>query len=166
MSTPTTDPFDPELDDPEGDGDPADQPKPRDPVRAELRRAQKRIKELEGDTVRAATAERQLTMIKAGVKVDDPKAKYFVSGYAGEMTADAVKAAAVEAGLVEAAPAAPPEGQQAAQRLDALNASTTSVPRPGDKNAEYQNRMRGAQNEAEALAIMREYDIPVVSNNS
>jgi len=163
MSTPTNDDFDPE---PHDDDEPDGQPQRRDPVRAELRRLQKRVKELEPFQGRATTAERQLAIAKAGVKLDDPKAKYFLAGYDGELTTDAIKAAAVEVGLVDAAPAAPPEERQAAQRLDGLNSASSSVPRPGERDAEYENRMRAATSPGEALAIMQEFGKPIAGNNS
>ncbi len=56
---------------------------------------------------RGAKAQRELEMLKkelafykAGISMEDPKMKYFVKGYDGEMTADAIREAALEAGFV------------------------------------------------------------------
>lgn len=56
---------------------------------------------------RGAKAQRELEMLrkelafyKAGISMDDPKMKYFVKGYDGEMTAEAIREAALEAGFV------------------------------------------------------------------
>ena len=163
MSVPANEFDENDLNDPNGN-EPDETQRQRDPVRAQIRRLEKRVKELEPFEGRAGKAERQLEMVKAGIDLNDPKAKYFVSGYDGEITADAIKAAATEAGLIAAPP--PPEGKEAAQRLDQLNASTTDVPRPGEQDAEYQNRMRAATSEAEALAVMREFGKPITSNNN
>jgi hypothetical protein len=82
---------------------PDDQQPPKEPRTndewASLRKANKK----------AADAERELAFLKAGINTDDPKMTYFVKGYDGDITADAIKAAATEAGFIgeQAPPAAP-----------------------------------------------------------
>lgn len=56
---------------------------------------------------RGAKAQRELEMLKkelafykAGISMEDPKMKYFVKGYDGEMTAEAIREAALEAGFM------------------------------------------------------------------
>lgn len=56
---------------------------------------------------RGAKAQRELEMLrkelafyKAGISTDDPKMKYFVRGYDGEITAEAIRNAALEAGFI------------------------------------------------------------------
>lgn len=51
------------------------------------------IAELQAQAQRAIDLEKQLTFVKAGVPADDPYATYFVKGYDGEMTQEAVAAA-------------------------------------------------------------------------
>lgn len=63
---------------------------------------------------KAAKLERELAFAKAGIDPADPKMSYFVKGYDGEMTADAVKKAATEAGFIGQA-AAPPAEPTAAE---------------------------------------------------
>jgi NADH dehydrogenase/NADH:ubiquinone oxidoreductase subunit G len=60
----------------------------------------KRIKELEENEAKAAEAIRKLAFIEAGVQINDPAAKYFVKGYDGELSADAIRVAAIEAKLI------------------------------------------------------------------
>lgn len=62
-----------------------------------LRRAANGKKKLEQEL---ANAKRELAFIKAGINPDDPKMRYFVKGYEGDLTADAVRAAALEAGFL------------------------------------------------------------------
>jgi hypothetical protein len=78
---------------------------------------------LEKKAKRADALEREVAFLKAGVNSDDPRAKWFYKGYDGELTADAIKAAAVEAGLVEAADGAsediPADERASLERIDA-----------------------------------------------
>lgn len=62
-----------------------------------LRRAANGKKKLEQEL---ANAKRELAFIKAGINPDDPKMRYFVKGYEGDLTAEAVRAAALEAGFL------------------------------------------------------------------
>ena len=79
-----------------------------------LRKEQERRRELEQ---KVAELERRDVFARAGVPVDDPGARYFVKGYDGELTPEAIKAAAIEARIVAAQGATPAEiaGHQAAQ---------------------------------------------------
>jgi ribosomal protein L12E/L44/L45/RPP1/RPP2 len=47
-----------------------------------------------------ANAKRELAFIKAGINPDDPKMRYFIKGYEGDLTAEAVREAALEAGFL------------------------------------------------------------------
>jgi hypothetical protein len=79
------------------DDDEADEPSNEDfkNLRAKARKADKVEREL-------AQAKRELAFVKAGIPMDDPKMGYFVKGYEGELDADAIKQAAVEAGFIQA----------------------------------------------------------------
>lgn len=62
-----------------------------------LRRAANSKKKLEQEL---NEVKRELAFAKAGLAMDDPKMKYFVKGYEGEMSADAIREAALEAGFL------------------------------------------------------------------
>ena len=62
-------------------------------LRRAARRGAKAQKELE-------MLRKELAFYKAGISIDDPKMRYFVKGYDGEMTAEAIRAAALEAGFI------------------------------------------------------------------
>jgi hypothetical protein len=66
------------------------------------RKAKKEADRADAAEQRAASAERNLAFLQAGVDTSDPKTKYFAKGYDGDLTKEAVTAAAVEAGLVDA----------------------------------------------------------------
>lgn len=109
------------YDDDDLDNDEPEQQAPnwRRQLERKATKAEKRASEAES---RADAAERRLAFAEAGVPLDDPKSRYFVKGYDGDLTADAIKAAAAEAGLL-AAPTEPaddgipPEEQAAHQRI-------------------------------------------------
>jgi ribosomal protein L12E/L44/L45/RPP1/RPP2 len=76
----------------------------------ELREAADRGKEA---TKKAEQLERENAFLKAGIDTEDPRMSYFVKGYQGELTKDAILAEATTAGFVQApAPATPEGGQQ------------------------------------------------------
>lgn len=62
-----------------------------------LRRAAAKAKQLEKE--RDALL-RQQAFLRAGVNVDDPKMKYFVNGYDGEIEPEAIRREAVSAGFL------------------------------------------------------------------
>ena len=90
-------------------------------LRKAARRGAKAAKELE-------MLRKELTFYKAGISMDDPKMRYFVKGYEGEMTAEAIREAALEAGFIASQQQAevPTEQQQqvfsAQQRIMAASA--------------------------------------------
>lgn len=72
----------------------------RNPVRARMRELEDRNKALEAQAKEAEGAKRELAFVKAGVDPDAAGAKWFVKGYDGEFTAEAIRAAAEEANLI------------------------------------------------------------------
>lgn len=64
-----------------------------------LRRAASGKKQLEKEL---ADIKRELAFAKAGLPMNDPRMNYFVKGYDGDMTAEAIREAALEAGFLAA----------------------------------------------------------------
>ena len=62
-----------------------------------LRRAANGKKQLEKEL---ADLKRELAFAKAGLPMNDPKMSYFVKGYEGDMTAEAIRQAALESGFL------------------------------------------------------------------
>ena len=62
-----------------------------------LRRAANGKKQLEKEL---ADIKRELAFAKAGLPMNDPRMNYFVKGYDGDMTAEAIREAAMEAGFL------------------------------------------------------------------
>lgn len=90
---------------------------------------------------RAKAAERRLAFVEAGIKLDDPKAKYFVNGYDGEIDPDAIRQAAIEAGFLEDTTTTPPAEEEALGRM--TEAATGAEPAG-------QIRLEDAINQAES----------------
>lgn len=128
-----------------------------------LRRAANKGKKLESEL---AQARRELAFIKAGIDPEDPKMKYFTKGYDGEMTADAVRQAALEAGFIQQAQS----NTQATQAINAaqqrvMTASAGAVMEDASEEAAY-SRMAAAMEEGgmpAMLEVARQYGIPIES---
>ena len=63
-----------------------------------LRKAANRAKQLEREL---NDLKRKVAFAEAGISTDDPKMRYFIKGYEGEMTAEAIRQAALEAGFIQ-----------------------------------------------------------------
>jgi hypothetical protein len=107
-------------------------------------------------------AVRKLAFIEAGVPSTAATA-YFVKGYDGELTPEAIKAAAVEAGFVEADKEPEPDPERKAEedangRLnDAVSGANDSAAPPG-----YEDELAAAKTPDEARAVMAKYKVPIV----
>jgi hypothetical protein len=70
------------------------------PVRARMKQLEKEAKELRKQVAEFSVAQRELAFVKAGIDPASPQAKYFVKGYDGELSPEAIRAAAEEAQLI------------------------------------------------------------------
>lgn len=128
-----------------------------------LRRAASKSKKLESEL---ALAKRELAFIKAGIDPDDPKMRYFVKGYEGELTAAAVREAALEAGFLAATQEQGPDPQlqlAGAAQDRVINASAGSSMEDATEMAALA-RMEAAMDEGGVDAMMdvaRQYGIPI-----
>ena len=125
----------------------------RNPLRTRIKSLEEEIKSLRQNAVEAEQAKREMAFMKAGINTSDPAAKYFVKGYDGELSMDAIKQAAVEARL--SSPNVSEEmvsEQQAWSRTNQVAAGAESASMVPD----LQSRLDNAQTEAEVLAILSE----------
>jgi len=74
------------------------------PVRARMKQLEKEAKELRKQVAEFAVTQRELAFAKAGIDPASPQAKYFVKGYDGDLTPEAIRAAAEEAQLITPQP--------------------------------------------------------------
>lgn len=80
---------------------------------AQARQANKAYRESQAEaTKKAEVLQRENAMLKAGVNPDDKRHEYFYKGYDGALEPDAIKSAAIEAGIMPAAGAQAPDPAQ------------------------------------------------------
>lgn len=122
----------------------------RNPVRARMRELEDRNKALEAQAKETEGARRELAFVKAGVDPDSAAAKYFVKGYDGELTAEAIRAAAEEASLIPSQKKEVAAEQQAWNRVaQASRAGETS-----DVPVDYTQRLNNANSADEVMALL------------
>ena len=127
-----------------------DQATRKDPVRARMRDLEQQVKAFEAKAKEAEAAQRELAFVKAGVDPDSAAAKYFVKGYDGELTPEAIRAAAEEANLVSSEKKEVAVEQQAWNRVaQASRAGETSEP-PVD----YVQRFNNTKSADEVMALI------------
>lgn len=129
-----------------------------------LRRAANKSKKLESEL---AAMRRELAFTKAGINPDDPKMKYFVRGYDGEMNADAVRQAALEAGFLASQASSNDVAQQqaAASQQRVMTAAAGAIMEDSSEEAAYA-RMEAAMEEGGVEAMLdvaRQYGIPIAT---
>jgi len=125
---------------------------PKDPVRARMRLLEKEAAELKKQLAEAETVKREMAFIKAGVPMDNPVAKYFVKGYDGEVSPEAIRQAAEEANLIAKAA----ENAQAKSEADAWN-RITRAQRAGETSepiVDWASKINQARNEQEVMQIL------------
>jgi hypothetical protein len=129
-----------------------------------LRRAANGKKQLEKEL---ADIRRELAFTKAGINPDDPKMKYFVRGYDGELSAESVRQAALEAGFLATQQQGNDQAQQAAAAAQnrVVTASAGAIYEDASEEAAYA-RLESAMQEGGVEAMMevaRQYGIPIAS---
>lgn len=124
----------------------------RNPVRARMRQLEEEIKQTREQLAAAQGAQRELAFVKAGVDLNAPVAKYFVKGYEGDLTPEAIRSAAEEANLIprQETPMDNKPEQQAWDRLQKLSkrAETTEPP------VDWTQRINNAKSPEEVQALL------------
>jgi hypothetical protein len=122
----------------------------RNPVRARMRELEDRNKALEAQAKEAEAAKRELAFVKAGVDPDAAGAKWFVKGYDGEFTAEAIRAAAEEANLI------PSQKKEVAAEQQAWNrvAQASRAGEASDVPVDYSQRINSAKSADEVMALL------------
>jgi ribosomal protein L12E/L44/L45/RPP1/RPP2 len=96
------------------------------------------------------SAQRELVFLKAGVNPDDPKAKYFVKGYDGELTVEAIRQAAEEASYI---PSQRKEIEEDAQAFGRLNRAATHG-ETSEPVVDYADKIRNARTPDEVMQLV------------
>lgn len=125
----------------------------RNPVRARMKELEKEAAELRKQIADAETAKRELAFVKAGIDPNSPMSKYFMKGYDGELSPDAIRQAAVEAQLISPPEATPTQVEAAGwQKIAKIAAGSQTAQPPVDWN----QRLLNAESPKEVEAILAE----------
>ena len=134
----------------------------RDPVRAQLRKVEQQLKAAEAKAKELETAARELAFVKAGVDTNAPIAKYFVKGYDGELSAEAIRVAAQEANLIQPAPQ--DKVQASEQQAWARVNSASQAGEKFEPVTDWSAKMSSAKNQAELDQLMAQYNAEMAKN--
>ena len=122
----------------------------KDPMRAHMRKLEAENKALKEQAAGAQAAQRELNFVKAGMDPNDPKYKYFVKGYDGELTPEAIRQAAEEASLIPSQNKEVAAEQQSWNRVaQAARAGETSEP-----SVDYAQRVANAKSPDEVMQLL------------
>jgi len=134
----------------------------RNPVRAQLRNLEAKNKELEAKLLEATEAQRKLAFVEAGVDITSPASRYFVKGYDGEMTADAIRQAAQETNLIGAMQTKPEV--QAEQQAWNRVSKAKSLGENSEPESDWNTKIRNAKSQDEVMQLLAQ--VSQASQNS
>lgn len=121
-------------------------------MREHIKELEQQAKSAADEKARADGLERRLAFIEAGINLSDPKAKYFVNGYEGDLTPEAIKATAIADGYL---PAENPDPDVAAlARMNEASAPQTTTP---TTQAAYEAELASAVTQPEVMAVLAKY---------
>ena len=111
--------------------------------RSEIKVLEKKARQFDEINTDYEQMKRRLAFAEAGLPLGDKRIAYFVKGYEGDLTTDAILAAAQEAGFITTEEQAPQEGQTTVegeierQALGAIYSASqgAGTPQPGDPTA-------------------------------
>jgi ribosomal protein L12E/L44/L45/RPP1/RPP2 len=123
----------------------------KNPLRQHIKELEKEVNDLRQLKAEAETAKRELAFAKAGIPMDSPIAKYFIKGYDGELTPEAIHEAATEAGLV--AQPKPNPLKQEAEAWARSNQVAAGI-NLSDEPVDWATRIANATSEKEVMEIL------------
>jgi hypothetical protein len=132
-----------------------DQPETSDtqnPVRARMKQLEKENREYKKMLAETEQVKRELAFAKLGVDSNDPKFKYFVKAYDGELSPEAVRQALEEAQLITPQPLVDDSERQGWQQTNKVAAGSEVAPPPPS----WVKRIQEANSEQELYAIFDE----------
>lgn len=124
-----------------------------------LREKAKRADELE--RINAENA-RRLAFVEAKIDVTDPRMSYFVKGYDGELSADAIRAEAQKAGFINAAPSAPQVPQEELLGHQRVGAAATGA--DGTEPFNFHDELAKCKNAEDVMKLAIGQNMPTVWN--
>lgn len=125
-----------------------------------LRAAANRAKKLEAELTQM---KRQMAFYQAGIPQDDPRMKYFVKGYEGELDPEAIRSAASEAGFLQVEQQAPPQENPVAVAEQRVMAASAGAIAEDNSESAALAKLEQALNEGGVEAMLdvaRQYGVP------
>lgn len=116
------------------------------------RKIEKENRDLRKQVAEAQAAQKELAFVKAGIDLNSPMSKYFIKGYEGELTPEAIKQAAEEAQLIAPQKQVDDSEKAGWQESSKIAAGSESAPPP----APWIDRINKAQSADEVFAIFAE----------
>lgn len=153
-------------DDNDGDADTAA------PVREsrDIKQLRQKARKFDQAEARAVAAEKKLAFAEAGLDLKDPKLGYFIKGYEGDLTAEAIKAEAVAAGfLAPDAAAAEAQTAQAAALAGAEKVAQAAAGAAGGEGQDFKQKLQeafAAEGAAGVVRVYREAGLPIAGDNT
>lgn len=141
-----------EFDDYTEDYDDQPETSTQNPVRARMKQLEKQLKDAERRLAESADLQKKVAFMEAGIPFDSPMAKYFVKGYDGELTVEAIRLAAEEAQLIAPAQQVIEADKNGWRETNRIAAGGQVAPEP----AGWAKRISDANSEAEIIAIFAE----------
>jgi hypothetical protein len=122
------------------------------PVRQRMKQLEKELREAKKQLADTADVQKKLAFVEAGIPLDSPMAKYFIKGYDGELSAEAIRQAAEEAQLIAPTPQVADTDKQAWRETNRIAAGSEVSPAPPG----WIQRINAANSEQEIMGIFAE----------
>jgi hypothetical protein len=122
------------------------------PVRQRMKQLEKELRDAKKQLADTADVQKKLAFVEAGIPLDSPMAKYFIKGYDGELSAEAIRQAAEEAQLIAPTPQVADTDKQAWRETNRIAAGSEVSPAPPG----WIDRINSANSEQELMGIFAE----------
>lgn len=122
------------------------------PVRQRMKQLEKELREANKLIAASAEANKKLAFVEAGIPLNSPMAKYFIKGYDGDLTPEAIREAAMEAQLITPEPQINEDDRKAWRETNRIATGAEVSPEPRG----WADRIREAESESELMAIFAE----------
>jgi hypothetical protein len=122
------------------------------PVRQRMKQLEKDLREAQKQLAASAEVQKKLAFVEAGIPLDSPMSKYFIKGYDGELTPEAIREAAQEAQLIAPTQQVADTDKQAWRETNKIAAGSEVSPAPPG----WIQRIEAANSEQEIMSIFAE----------
>lgn len=130
----------------------------KDPVRTHLKKVESENKLLRQQAQELEALKKKMAFAEAGIDVNAPEAKYFIKGYDGEVSAEAIRAAAQEVNLLQ--PQKPKEvADESEKKAWARLQKASTAGEQTDEQTDWVKKLNSTRSQDEVmhlLAQMRE----------